>query len=246
MIFSILESSDFSSIEKVIYIISLGAIILFSLSLHEFSHALVSYSQGDPTAGSLGRLTMNPVKHLDPIGTFALFFLGIGWAKPVPVNVRYYKNKKMGMAKTALAGPLSNAIIGMGCLIWVAMLSWGLSTGVIFGLPILKDISLPIYEIVIQIIFMAAYCNIILMVFNMLPFPPLDGSRIIFAVLPEKQYFNAMKYERIMMLVFFALVIFGAMDGFFETVMGTIVNNTVDIVYDVMDRVFYGIYAMTQ
>lgn len=138
---------------------------VFSLSVHESAHGLAAYLLGDPTAKNLGRISLNPLRHLDPLGTLLIFFVGFGWGKPVPVDDRYFKNKKRDNALSALAGPLSNIFLAL-C-----------------GFVFLKHIPLP--QIGYDFLDVFISLNLILAVFNFLPVPPLDGSHIIEFFLPK-------------------------------------------------------------
>ena len=152
----------FNSIEPQIIILLIPALV-FSLSFHEFAHAWMAYRLGDNTAARLGRLTLNPMSHLDPIGSLALFLMGFGWAKPVPVDSRYLENPKQDMVKVAAAGPVSNIILAV-----VAALALRL----LFSTDLLTDNIKTFLIIFMQI-------NITLAVFNLLPVSPLDGSQIL-------------------------------------------------------------------
>ncbi len=169
-------------------------VLLFVLMVHEVSHGYVAMKLGDPTASSLGRLTLNPIKHLDPIGSLCMLFFGFGWAKPVPINTRYFKNPRRDMALTALAGPLSNFIMGF-IGVFLFYLS-GAILGFVIPVGFFGKAKLAWFTIVEIFIVM----NISFGVFNMIPIPPLDGSRAFLTFLPPKYYFGIMKYERYIML----------------------------------------------
>lgn len=171
-------------------------IVAIALSFHEMSHAYVAHKMGDDTAKNLGRLTMNPFKHLDLIGSISLVIFGIGWAKPVPVNARNFENPKKGMALTALAGPVSNLILSIAALIPFVISFY------------LLDTSSTVLWLIYQFFYMFHYLNLVYAVFNMLPVPPLDGSRLALMFLPDKIYFGIMKYERIIMILFFVFLYF--------------------------------------
>jgi Zn-dependent protease len=169
-------------------ILSILAVII-ALSIHEFSHGLIAYKLGDNTAKSLGRLTINPLKHLDPIGALTMLFFRFGWAKPVPINPRNFKKPKRDFALTALAGPLSNIILAFfSALLFLIFLK--LYTGAKESfLNVLLYNTCLFFSIFTSL-------NIGLGVFNLIPVPPFDGSRILNVILPEKLYFKIMKYER--------------------------------------------------
>ncbi len=190
-------------------------VILIALTFHEVAHGWMSYKLGDPTAYNLGRLTLNPIKHLDPLGTLAMLLVGVGWAKPVPVNSRYYKKPKLGMALTALAGPVMNLILAFVgvILFYVSML---IMSSVTID-PILAQIILTFFEYF-------AVLNAYLAVFNLIPVPPFDGSRIAFIFLPTKWYFGIMRYERIIVLVMLALLMTGSMSGVLSTIAGAVID----------------------
>jgi Zn-dependent protease len=189
--------------------------ILFSLSFHEMAHAYTSYRLGDPTAKRLGRLTLNPLKHLDPVGTLMLLVsmysgFGFGWAKPVPIDPTYYKNYKKGTVMVSLAGPLSNLLLAFLFSFPMALIASGSgltrseiysSTYLIYG----ADFSFR--SVVFNISRMFYMINIGLAIFNLIPIPPLDGSKILMGVLPARTYFTIMGYERYIGLLFLALMV---------------------------------------
>ena len=168
------------------YLLSLISRVIPSLlciTLHELSHGLVAYRLGDDTAKRAGRLTLNPLKHLDPIGLLMMLTVRFGWAKPVPVNMYRFKNPKRGMAITALAGPASNVVITLVFL---------LLYGTLF--PFLRRSAAG--DWVLDMLQLTAYMSLGLAIFNMLPIPPLDGSKVLFSVMDERSYRGLMRYER--------------------------------------------------
>ena len=169
-------------------------ILLFSLCFHEFSHAFIAYMNGDKTAYYKGRLTLNPLSHLDPIGTLMILFVGFGWAKPVPVNPNNLKNRNIDMIKVAFAGPASNLILAFfsGILIRLSL----------SGLFILNT---DIYTI----LFYFTYINIMLAVFNLLPIAPLDGSQIFGTLISRKNPKLAWKLQVNGPKVLLGLILFG-------------------------------------
>ena len=173
-------------------------VVFIALPLHECAHGLVAKKLGDPTASNMGRLTLNPLAHFDPIGTTALILVGFGWAKPVPINPYYFKNRKNGMALTALAGPLSNFLLA-----YTAMLLYKVVYYACGG-------AAP--QLVLDFLYVLISMNISLGVFNLIPVPPFDGSRIVLLFLPQKLYFQAMRYEKYIMGVVLLLVFFGLLN----------------------------------
>ena len=165
-------------------------IILFALTVHEVSHGLVANALGDPTAKNLGRLTLNPIKHLDPIGFLCMIFLRFGWAKPVPINTRNFKNPRRDMALTGLAGPMSNFLLGI-----VFTLLLKVFVSIYYNIEITAS-NEALIKMIYTFLYYSVFLNIALSIFNLLPFPPFDGSRIFYVFLPAKWYFGIMKYER--------------------------------------------------
>ncbi len=149
-------------------------IALISLSVHEAAHGYVAYKLGDPTARNLGRLSLNPLKHLDPIGFLCMTLGGFGWAKPVPVNARYFKNPRRGMAITGIAGPISNLLLAMLFALFYEIL-FAVLKDVVFT----SELAYYVALISLQFLSLAAYLNVALAIFNMIPVPPFDGSRFL-------------------------------------------------------------------
>ena len=164
---------------------------LIALTVHEYCHGYAAYRMGDPTAKNMGRLSLNPLTHLDPIGTLCMIFFHFGWAKPVPINPRYFKNPKKGFAIVALAGPAANLLLSFFSA-GVYLLLWALLKDVAFE----SRFWLTVAENGLLFLYIFHSLNLGYAVFNMIPIPPLDGSRILSLVLPPKQYFGLMRYER--------------------------------------------------
>lgn len=166
--------------------------VLISLTVHEYCHGYAAHLMGDDTAKNFGRLTLNPIKHIDPIGALCMLFFHIGWAKPVPINARNFRDPKKGFALTALAGPLSNLILGFltaPLYLITFMLLWE----TIYSPNVfLSNLALN------TIFFMSTFftVNVGLGLFNLLPIPPFDGSRLLNVILPPKYYFGIMRYEK--------------------------------------------------
>lgn len=177
----------------IAYILSALAVVFLTLPIHEYAHGLIATKLGDPTPKYQGRLTLNPFAHIDYLGAACILLFGFGWAKPVEVNARYFKNPKWDMALVALAGPVSNIIMAFIFL---------LLGNVIFILPIPDAFTLGVSMFFRYV----AYINVYLAVFNLIPIPPLDGSRLLSALLPTKLYYALMRNERILFYVVLALI----------------------------------------
>ena len=183
---------------------------LFCITIHELAHGFTAYKLGDNTAKNMGRLTLNPIKHIDPIGMLMMLMVGFGWAKPVPVDMRNFKHPKWYMAITAIAGPLSNIILAVIFMFIMGFVAIPLGYNA-------SDLSM----IVFTILSLTVFLNIALAIFNMLPLPPLDGSKVLFSLLPEKWYYKILKYERygmIFLLVLMSSQLFFNIDIFGRTV----------------------------
>ena len=191
MLFSILQGGSLADI--LIELILILPVIMLALSLHETAHGYAAYKCGDMTAYHMGRLTLNPLRHLDPLGFFCMMLFGFGWAKPVPINTRNFTNPKRGMAISAAAGPLANLILGLiSAVLYGLFAAFGTYLSYWSGSAFLitaVDWTAVICEL-------SAYLNLVFAVFNLLPIPPFDGSRLAFAFLPPRAYFGMMKYER--------------------------------------------------
>jgi len=174
-------------------------VVFTALPVHECAHGWVARKLGDHTAESMGRLDLNPLHHYDPFGTTMLLLTGYGWAKPVPINPMYFKNRKTGMALTALAGPVSNILLAAVLAVVYRVVALFLpGNGVTFF--VLSALSIMIST------------NISLAVFNLLPCPPLDGAKIFGALLPDRLYWTVMRYEQYIMIALFGLVMLGFLD----------------------------------
>jgi Zn-dependent protease len=183
--------------------------LLLALTLHEYAHGYVAYRLGDPTARDAGRLTLNPLSHLDPIGTIAFFFIKFGWAKPVPVNPYYFKNPRKDMLWVALAGPVTNLALAIGSAVLLkALIS---TASVIPYSTMLEAILVPLYNMLVA----SVWINLVLCIFNFLPIPPLDGGRILTGLLPEDLARTYASFERYGFIVILILA--------FSGVLGTII-----------------------
>ena len=174
--------------------------IILALCVHETAHGWVAYKLGDPTARNLGRLTLNPLKHLDPMGFLAMLIIGIGWAKPVPINARNFSNPRVGMALSGIAGPISNLVLGFICALLHAI---ALSITIIVG----EGPAAGVLSILYLMFYIGAVINFSLAIFNLIPVPPFDGSRFIYVFLPTKWYFKVMQYERYSGLVLIGILL---------------------------------------
>ena len=195
------------------------AAVFLCLTVHETCHGLAAYVLGDPTAKSMHRLSLNPLRHIDWFGLAPMFAAGFGWAKPVPVDPRYFKKPKQGMALTALAGPVSNFLL--------AILLMLISKGIYLYAPYNQA-----WDVVFGFcLYTAAPLSIGLGLFNLLPIPPLDGSKVLGVLLPDQTYFTLMRYERYGILVLLVLS--------FTGVGGSVISNAIMAVYGGLFNLFY-------
>lgn len=197
MLFSILRGA--SGIEIAILFLARLFVVFCTLPVHEYAHAFVADKLGDKTARLSGRLTLNPMVHIDILGAIMILFVGFGYAKPVPVNPRNFKNPKKGMALTALAGPFSNILMAVVFMFLSNVLS-------LFGSSLFVQAFYVFFSF-------AASINIGLAVFNLIPIPPLDGSRVLELLIPDKYYYKFAQYERYIVIVIFGLIVFGVLDA---------------------------------
>lgn len=197
MLFSILRGA--SGIEVVILFLARLFVVFCTLPVHEYAHALVADKLGDKTARLSGRLTLNPMAHIDILGAVMILFVGFGYAKPVPVNPRNFKNPKKGMALTALAGPFANILMAIIFMFLANVFS-------LFG----NSIFVQAFYIFFTF---AASINVGLAVFNLIPIPPLDGSRVLELLIPDRYYYKFARYERYIVIAVFVLIILGVLDA---------------------------------
>lgn len=193
--------------------------VFLCLTVHETCHGLAAYGLGDPTAKSMHRLSLNPLRHIDWFGLVMMFAAGFGWAKPVPVDPRYFKKPKQGMAITALAGPASNFLL--------AILAIGISKAIYLYAPYTAawDMIFSFF------LYTVAPLSIGLGLFNLLPIPPLDGSKVLAVLLPDRAYVQLMRYERYGMIVLLLLSWFG--------LTGDLISNAIMSVYGALLNLFY-------
>jgi Zn-dependent protease len=214
-------SGDFDIVDLIIYVSSIAFVVFCATPLHEFAHALIAVKLGDDTPRLRGRLTINPMAHIDKRGALMIFLFGFGYAKPVEVRMRRFKKPKRDMALVALAGPVSNILQSL-----ILLFAYNALTRVGSA----NDNAIMVY--MGMFFFYAAVININLAVFNFLPIPPLDGSRLVTALLPSKYYYKIMQYERYIMIGLFVLLFTGILTtplSFISTAVLSLLNSVASI-----------------
>lgn len=198
MIFDLFRG-DSDMLDLIINLFSRLFVVFCTMPIHEYAHALIATKLGDQTPRLSGRLTLNPMAHISPLGAVMIFLCGFGYAKPVSVNPRNFKDAKKGMALTAIAGPISNLIMGFVFIFIATLLSNIINTESVLSFAIF------------YFLFFAGSINVNLAVFNLLPIPPLDGSRILQLLIPAKYYYKFLQYERYIVIVVFVLIATGVL-----------------------------------
>jgi len=192
---NVLKNLDWSVLTDMLFAVIPA---LICITLHELAHGFAAYKMGDMTAKYMGRLTLNPLKHIDPVGFIMMVAFKFGWAKPVPVDMRNFKNPKRGMALTALAGPVTNILLGIAVLFLYGFL-FPFLTRTAFG------------QTVLSVVYTTAYLSFALAVFNIIPIPPLDGSKVLFSVISDRAYYKLMYYERYGSILLLVLIAAGVL-----------------------------------
>ncbi len=192
---------NFDFLKNIDLLLIQAPVILLSLTVHEYFHGWTANKLGDPTAKMRGRLTLNPIAHLDILGTILMFIVGFGWAKPVPIDPRNFKDPKKDTILVAIAGPLSNLAMALAA---------GLALRYMIPKMVSGEISSEgIYSVIAIILILTLVYGIALAVFNMIPIPPLDGSRVLYGILPNRYAYAYSRFEPYGVFFLFALFIFG-------------------------------------
>ena len=190
--------------QDIPYYVLSALVVLITLTIHEYAHAYAAYKLGDPTARNLGRLTLNPIKHLDPVGALCMLFFHFGWAKPVPINARNFKNPRKGFAISALAGPAVNLVTS-----FISAFVYLLLFSILSKLTYSSELTLNLAENTLLFFYLLHVINLGIAIFNLIPVPPLDGSRILGLLLPPKYYFSIMRHERTIYFIFIGWLLVG-------------------------------------
>jgi Zn-dependent protease len=191
-------------LDQIVGLLIIAPPILFALTIHEYAHGWMALRYGDPTARDAGRLTLNPLVHLDPIGTLMLFIIHLGWAKPVPVNPYNLRHPKKDMMWVSLAGPGANVLTAFAC---------GLVLRMISVLPGGAPMSSSLFGILVLMIVYGMMINLVLAFFNLIPLPPLDGSKILMGLLPAEYESHIIQLERFGPFLLIGIIMIGRISG---------------------------------
>ena len=209
--------------------LTMAAAAVLCITLHETCHGLAALALGDPTAKRMGRLSLNPLKHVDPMGLLLLIVAKVGWAKPVPVDARRFRDPRMGMALVAIAGPVSNVLLS-------AVAAAGYTASMFYSVYW----EIAALELLADFFFYVFFISAGLAVFNLLLVPPLDGSKVVFAFIPKEWYWKLMRYERYGMLLLMALLLTGMLDVPLNYLRGGLT----ELLMPISDGVFDLLYAL--
>lgn len=204
---------DFGSLESILLRV---ASVFLCLTIHETCHGLAAYALGDPTAKRAHRLSLNPLRHIDWLGLIMMVAAGFGWAKPVPVDPHYFKKPKQGMALTALAGPVSNFVLALLALLCARLVYHQ------YG---------ALWDFIFDLLLTTAYLSVGLGLFNLIPISPLDGSKVLFAFLPDSAYEKLMRYEKYGMIALLILVWLGVGDNVLSTAIYNVYATMINFVF---------------
>ncbi len=213
---------------KIFFIQALGATpgVLLAISIHEYSHALSAYWLGDDTAKKAGRLSLNPVNHLDPVGTLMLIFFHFGWARPVPINFWKFKHFRRDMVAVSLAGPVSNLVVGFATeaiFIKSGFYAYARYSPLLFN--IFPNITAsPFISYLSDVVSWFILINYVLFIFNLIPVPPLDGSKVLMAFLPNRYMNWMLKYEMYGTIILLVLIFFGIVNVILNPALLWIIN----------------------
>ena len=207
------DALDFGSLESILLRV---AAVFLCLTIHETCHGLAAYALGAPTAKRAHRLSLNPLRHIDWLGLIMMVVAGFGWAKPVPVNPNYFKKPKQGMALTALAGPVSNFVLALLALLCARLVYHQ------YG---------ALWDFIFDLLLTTAYLSVGLGLFNLIPISPLDGSKVLFAFLPDSAYEKLMRYEKYGMIALLILVWLGVGDNVLSTAIYNVYAAMINFVF---------------
>lgn len=199
-------------------------VVFLAITVHEYAHAYAAYKMGDNTAKAAGRLSMNPLKHMDILGAICLLIFSFGWAKPVPINPYNFRNKKYGTVIVSLAGPMSNLLLAL-----IGSILLGIFSRFAFG-SFNVTFAETFYSLMIQLIIL----NVSLAIFNLIPIPPLDGSKIFSSLLPSRYYFKLMQYERYSFIILLLLLYTGIIGKFLGIFVNPILRSLDSVVNLIM------------